>query len=303
MKQVPFLIALLAGATAAAFSAKGQVSRQILSFSLDAQFSTNKFSTNHATGAVTTNQILETAPISTPTVVRDIAVDLYGADYTNWTNATLLRETDADGHEGIFLFKPKPLTNVNVSSFFSTSFSNDFTSGVPGNFTPITNFNNVPELSADPNYYDFPPGPAANWSNITNFVFNVTTPVQAARLHITKTGVNTFITTNSLISPPASVSLCYVSLNTANLQFSLIASGSATTTNLMGNLPHVPTLFSNQVQYLQLNFAVGTYRANLGTNLLDPDPADFVSGPAHVNLPFGTSPPVFSTNLATEVFP
>jgi hypothetical protein len=305
-KQNLILLWLLAGTIATTLHAVAQTSQQILTFSIQAQFATNHFSTNRATGIVTTNTTLDTALISTPTIIRDIALDLYGPAYTNWKTATLLRETDAQGHEGIFLHKSAPLTNVNVSRFFSISYTNDFASQVAANYNPITNFNNIPDLSSNPNYYDFPPGPAFNWPNITNFVFNVTNPVEGGLVRIEKNtskATNAFLTTNYGVFPPSSVNLCYVSLNTVNLQFSLLASGTTVTTNLGGYLPRNPIVYTNQVQTTSINFAIGTYRANLTTNILAPTLLDFVSGPAHVYLPFGTSPPSFSTNLASEVFP
>jgi|GEM_PF-1639744 hypothetical protein len=302
MKQVPFLIALCFGTMVAAMSAHGQISRQTLSFSIYAEYSTNKFSTNRATGLVTTNQVIKTALISTATVVRDIAVDLFGADYTNWTRASLLRETDADGHEGIFLYKASPPTNVNVSSFFSMSFKNDFTYGVTNNFTPITNMHNITDFSDVPDYNEIAPAPATNWSAITNFNFNVSNPIQEGDFEIEKHGTNTEIVTNFTVYAPASVSLCYISLNTANLQFNLIGYGTAGATLLIGRLGAAPARYTNLVQTLTFTCGVGTYRANLGANLLDPGPEDFVSGPVHIYLPFGASAPAFSTNLAAEVF-
>ncbi|MGD1086413.1 MAG: hypothetical protein ABSA47_16880 [Verrucomicrobiota bacterium] len=297
MKPVPLLIALWIGTMAGANSAHSQISRQNLSFSIIARYSSSTYSTNHDTGEVTTRETIHSALISKATVVRALAVDLFGADYAKWTGASLLRVTDfTNNQEGIFLYKASPPTYVNVSSNFAMSYLNDFTYEVSNNFNPITNLNGITNLSQDPGYNDI-----ADNAATTNLVFNVTAPIQAGSFLVgTSHRTNTVISTN--VSTLASAGLCCVFLTTTNLQFNLIGLGNTTTTEMIAadHLGAARQRLTNLVQTLTVNYGVGIYLANLGTNLLAPDAGDFVSGPAHGT--FGTSSPAFATNSAAELF-
>jgi hypothetical protein len=298
MKQVPLVVALWIGMMAGADRAHGQLSRQNLSVSIYEQYATNTFSTNHNTGEVTERQLINTALISPATIVKDIAVDLFGADYTNWTGASLVRVADfTNGHEGVFLYKASPPAYVNVSAAFSMSYISNFTSQAAGNFNPIPNLNGIPPLSGD--YNELVSAPASNWGVLTNFGFSVSNLVQAGDYFVeTSQKTNTVIVTN--VNTLASAGLGYLSLNTTNLQLSLLGSVVTGTTNLIGRIGAATNRFTNLVQFLSFNVGVGTYRANLGTNLLAPGPDDFVSGPAHGT--FSTGLPAFSTNSPEEVF-
>jgi hypothetical protein len=168
---------------------------------------------------------------------------------------------------------------------------------VAGNFNPIPNLNDIPPVPAD--FNEIAPAPAANWLDLTNFGFSVSNAAQGGVFYIERSQrTNTVIVTN--INSLASVSLCYITLATTNLQLSLIGSGVTGTTNLIGRIGPVTNRFTNLVQTLAFNYGVGTYRANLGTNLLAPEPDDFVSGPAHGS--FTTALPVFATNSPADVF-
>ena len=191
-------------------------------------------------------------------------MDLVGSHWTNWSGASLVRKTDlglSPGAEGIFLVKGAAETNV--SRFFGSSFTNNFTSDVVGSFVGITNFNNRTNLNP------------------------ITNSVESGFFITNQSGAVTKITTN--VNSLGSSRLFYVALDTSSLQFNLLGFGSTATTELIG--PIGATRYTNLVQTLEVA-GIGTFNWNVAAN---PQNASIlISGPAHGS--FGTAPPAFSTN-------
>ncbi len=89
-----------------------------------ADYQTNIFYTNLANPAgplTNENSRIRTVLIATGNVVKALAVDLEGTNWTTWAGSVLVREVNlTNGNEGIFLRKNGIQTNV--SSFFGGSF-------------------------------------------------------------------------------------------------------------------------------------------------------------------------------------
>jgi len=264
MKQVQFLIALWLGTVVAATSAHGQASQQKLSFSIFGQYETNQTAPIDSHTETNQTTLIKSALISTPSIVKAIAIDLAGSQWTNWSGASLVRKIALDpapGAEGIFLVKGA--TETNVSKFFGSSFTSNFTSGVAGSFLSITNYNN-----------------RTNLNGLTNCV-------ESGIFSTNQSGAVTKISTN--INSLGSSRLFYVALDTTSLQFNLLGFGSAATTELIGRIG--ATHYTNLVQTLEVA-GIGTFNWNVAA---EPQNASvIISGPAHGS--FGTAPPTFSTN-------
>jgi len=140
----------------AAGALRAQTSIQRLAFSLVAEYQTNIFYTNTTESTVSlTNESSYThrAFLITSNVIKALAVDVDGPNWTNWLGSALVREVNlTNGAEGIFLRNNGVQTNV--SSFFGGSFSNNFTAGLSNEFPGATNFPGltntfVPQLQLD----------------------------------------------------------------------------------------------------------------------------------------------------------
>jgi hypothetical protein len=253
---------------------RAQTSIQRLTFTLLAQYQKNIFYTNTANpGGPLTNEfsVIRTVLITAGNVVKALAVDVGGTNWTNWAGSALVREVNLiDGTEGIFLRKGGDQTNV--SSFFGGSFSNNFTAELTNAF----------------------PGATNNFQGLTNNIIDNETNNSAPQLQLDRgwrimpENDPTNITTNFDIT----AGVYYISVNTTNLKFSLVAVGDGSVTNVAGNIDG--TLYQRVINYQFLGSA-GTFYLNLTTNVFDSgtNPPEFYTGPLRGT--FGTTAPWFST--------
>ncbi|MGP8201946.1 MAG: hypothetical protein ACLQU4_20845 [Limisphaerales bacterium] len=296
MNKIRFSI--FAAAVALLMTAGGlhaQTSIQNLAFSLIGEYQTDFFSTN-ASGALTNeathiHQIL----IATGNVVKALAVDLEGTNWTNWAGARLVREVNlTNGNEGIFLRLNGRQTNV--SSFFGGSFSNNFTGELTNAFPAlnpnladgliftnvVTNLftnaatniftntitNTVTDSGSNYVFTNLFTNVSANvftnlftnafnnaFNNSFSNSFNLDTPlVHGTFLLSDSTDTTTNITTTG--------GLYFVSLNTTNLKFNLMAVGNGSVTQVSG---------ANDERAIesQLAGAAGAFYLNTSTNIFD----------------------------------
>jgi hypothetical protein len=262
-----------AALTLASSSLHAQTSIQRLTFSLLGEYQTNTFYTNAAfPSGPWTSEFSEIRPVlvTTANVVRALALDLEGTNYTIWNGAALVREVNmTNGHEGIFLRKG---TNAaNVSSFFGGSYSNNFMGELTNAFPALTN----------------------NISGLTNDINGGTTnPIPQTlvfRGWLRRPDPTT--TTNATNDYLSTGGLYFVSLNTTNIKFNLVAVGDGTTTNVAGRVDG--TLYESRVEAEYLGTA-GTFYINSSTNIHDTgtNPPVFVTGPMHGT--FNCGQPAFS---------
>jgi hypothetical protein len=249
------LVGLAVALGLAARTAPGQSVQEFLTFSINAEY---EFMTNLTPNSVTlTNEryVQRSILVSTHNVIKAIAIDLFGQEWTNWSTATLLRRINpVDGTEGIFLHDGLRFTNV--SSFFGTSFTNDFTYDVLNAYPALTN--------------------------------NFTPQLPIFRGWITNEESGMYTNTQSLGN------VRFISLNTTNLKFNLIGVnlsvlGNGNVTNVEGTIDHVH--YARQVDTIAVT-GVGTLYINVATNLFDGTPFQPVSGPARGS--FATMTPLFS---------
>ena len=249
-----------------------QTSIQNLTFSLIGDFQTNTFTTNTSDGTpVSTNEVLVVRPIlfTTANVVKAIAVDLEGTnwdlegtDSTNWNGARLVREVNlTNGAEGIFL--RKGTNQINVSSFFRASFTNNFTGYLSNYLALVTN----------------------GFTNSFTNGFTNSFPLQAAIIggkisFDIDTGTNT---TNY----KSSAGLYTLSFFSSNVQFNTFGFGSGVIANVGGDIDgtHLRTLdqFRSDRRgrsIIYLNTTSNIF--DLGTNL----PA-YIGGPLHGSITTG----------------
>jgi len=216
----------------AARNASAQSIQEYLSFYINAEF---EVTTNSLENDTLTNyySVHRTVLVSTHNIVKAIAIDLFGDQWTNWNTANILRRINpTNGEEGIFLRTGLKFTNV--SSFFGTSYKNDFTYDALGAFPGLTN--------------NFPPG---------------TPELPVFHGLVTSKGTRFFTNTISLGN------VRYISLNTTNLKFNLIgvnlsALSNGELTNVVGTVDGVQ--YSNAVDTLAVN-CVGSLYINMASNI------------------------------------
>jgi hypothetical protein len=210
-------------------TASAQSVQEYLSFYINAEF---EVSTNSLENDTLTNyySVHRTVLVGTHNIVKAIAIDLFGDQWTNWNTANILRRVNpTNGEEGIFLRQGAKFTNV--SSFFGNSYKNDFTYDALGAFPALTN-NFTPEL---PVFH--------GW--------------------VTNKGTGFFTNTISLGN------VRFISLNTTNLKFNLIgvnlsALGNGLQTNVVGAVDGVQ--YSDAVDSLAVN-CVGSLYINMASNI------------------------------------
>jgi hypothetical protein len=238
----------------AARNARAQSIQEFLTFAITAEyeFTTNTVETDTLTNSYSTHRTLL---VGTHNIVKAIAVDLFGDQWTNWNAATLLRRVNpTNGEEGIFMRYGDRFTNV--SSFFGTSYLNDFTYDVSNAFPGLTN-NFTPQLPI-----------FRGW--VTNRDGTLST--------------NTISLGN----------VRYISMNSTNLKFNLIgvnisALSNGQVTNVTGTVDGVH--YSTEVDTLLVN-SVGSLYINMATNLFNGTPFQPYAGTARGT--FGTGIPGFS---------
>jgi hypothetical protein len=243
-----------------------QTSIQRLTFSLLAEYQTNIFYTNTTESTVpltNENSYIHHILIATGNVVKALAVDLDGTNWTNWAGSVLVREVNlTNGTEGIFLRKNGLQTNV--SSFFggsfSNNFSNNFTAGLSNAFPGATNF----------------PG-------LTNTFM--------PQLQLGHGGVRMTGPTNTTTNILTTAGLYFISLNTTNLKFNLVAVGDGAVTNVFGYIDGA--LYERDINFQYLG-AAGSFYLNTTTNVFDAgtNPPVYLTGPLHGNV--STTPPFFA---------
>jgi hypothetical protein len=248
----------------AARNASAQSIQENLTFSILAQY---EFTTNevNANGDFTNSvyDSLHTILVGTHGVVKAIAVDLYGRDWTNWASASLLRVTNpTNGNEAIFMRVGDDLTNV--SRFFGTSFSNNFTYDISNAFPALTN--------------DIP----------TNYPIQL--PIIRRQITNEASGV-------SITNTEQNGGMRFISLTTTNLVFNLLgvnlaALSNGRYTNVSARLDGVT--YSNRVDTLLVS-VVGSLYINTATNLFIAPIMPF-AGPARgtfqtANVMFNHFPP------------
>jgi hypothetical protein len=278
MKQVQLLMAVLFGTVILAGNARGQILYQRLTFSIFGQYVTNEATTN-SINPLTVNEtnVLKTVLISSASLVKAMALDFAGANYTNWTGSYLEREINmTNGAEGIFLYRTTaPATNLDVSRYFNLSFSNDFAyePDLNSHFAGITNYVNTPG-------YFYP----ANFSPANN-------PIVGDNVYVRKTG--------NITNTWSGSGLYYVEFYTTNLAFNLLGFGTSTSIDPVEHFDKLP--YSNLVSTLEVA-GVGTFAVNNattnGSGVVVTTNYYLISGPAHGS--FGTAPPTYTTLLHFE---
>src|SRR5579862_7810498 len=130
------ILALVLGL--AARNAPAQSVQQILTFSITAEY---EYSTNVLLDADTltnTYSSHRTLLVGSHNIVKAIAVDLFGTAWTNWAAAYIVRRLNpTNGTEGMFLTVGEFPTNI--SSFFGTTYLDDFTHDASNAFPGLTN--------------------------------------------------------------------------------------------------------------------------------------------------------------------
>ncbi len=242
-----------------------QTSFQNLTFSLIGEYQTNTFTTNTSGGTpVSTNEVLVVRPIliTTACMIKAMAVDLEGTnwnvegtDSTNWDGARLVREVNlTNGAEGIFL--RKGTHQINVSSFFGTSFTNNFTGYLSNYLGLVTNgFTNSFTNSSTTNLAnDFPPQAA----------------IIGGKVHIDPT-------TNTT-NYKSSVGVYTLSFFTSNVQFNTFGVGSGVIANVRGQIDG--TLYERLINSEAIGLA-GAFYLNTTSNIFDlgTNPPAYIGGP------------------------
>jgi hypothetical protein len=269
-------LSFFAAGAALALAAGGlhaQTSIQNLTFSLIGEYQTNTFTTNTSDGTpVSTNEVLVVRPIllTTAYMVKAIAVDLEGTnwdvegpDSTNWNGARLVREVNlTNGAEGIFL--RKGTRQINVSSFFRTSFTNNFTGYLSNYLGLVTN--------------DF----TNSFTNSSTTNFTNGFPPQAAIIG----GKVYFRPATNTTNYNSSAGLYAVSFFTSNVQFNTFGVGSGVIANVGGDIDgtHYESLINSETIGMAGAFYLNTTSNifDLGTNL-----PTYIGGPLHGGINTG----------------
>jgi hypothetical protein len=211
---------------------RAQTSIQQLNFTLLCEYQTNTFYTNisNTFGDLTNEHSgIKNILIAPHGVLKAIAVDMFGTNWTNWTYGHLVREVNlTNGNEGIFIRTPSG-DQTNVSSFFGGTFSNNFMAAITNLFPGSTN--------------NFEPSFQVNrgWIYQTN-----------------ETGFETnYIRTGGLYA---------LSLNTTNMRINIVAAGDGTITNVYGYMDG--TLYERQINTEYIGSA-GTFYLNVTTNVFN----------------------------------
>jgi hypothetical protein len=251
---------------------QAQISVQRLTFSLVGQYQTNIVVTTapSSTNWTELHPIIRPILITTENVIKAMAVDISGTNFRDWTGGSLIREVDlGTGEEGIFLRKGPNLTNV--SSYFGATYLSNFTAGIANGFPGYTN-----NISDQPT---------------TNLITGSEGPIPQTtvyRGYLYSNAPDT-IETNYL----KTTALHYISFNTANVKFNLVAVGQGNATNITGTVgaTHYKTAItwenSGCAGTFYLNITTNIY-TNGGTNV----PARFITGPMQGS--FHTQEPAFS---------
>ncbi len=255
--------------TAANLSA--QISVQRITISLLAEYQANTFATNTSSGAPLTNTYskIKTILIATGNVVKSIAIDMAGPNWTEWSGAELVREVNlTNGHEGIFL--RKGTNNVNLSNYFSGTFSNNFTSGWTNGFPAATN----------------------NIYGQTNLTINGMSNNAAPSFELVRGVLRQTGTTNFTTNDVTTAGLYFLSLNTTNIKFSIVGSGDGTVQNVAGSISG--TRYERAINS-EIFGSVGTFLLNVTSNIFNTgtDSPAYVTGPLRGTIFVGT--PNFST--------
>jgi hypothetical protein len=224
------LVGLALSLGLAARPASAQSIQEYLTFSINAEFEVTTNSVLDNDSLTNYYSVHRTVLVGTHNIVKAIAIDLFGDEWTNWNTATILRRINpANGEEGIYLRSGMRFTNI--SSFFGTSYLDDFTHDAPGAFPGLTN--------------------------------NFTPALPVFHGWVTNQGTEFFTNTISLGN------LRFISLNTTNLKFNLIgvnlsALSNGRITNVSGTVDGVQ--YSNSVDTLAVNF-VGSLYINMASNI------------------------------------
>jgi hypothetical protein len=251
-----------------------QTSIQRIGISLVGEYQTNTFYTNAAyPDGPWTSEFAYIRPVlvTTANVIRAMAVDMLGTNYTIWNGSELVREVNlTNGSEGIFLRKGNNQTNV--SSFFGGSYSNNFMAGLSNAFPALTN--NISGLS-------------------TNVYPTTNTPIPQTLLYHgwlrRPDPTDTTNTTNDFVSTGG---LYFISFNTTNIKFNLVAVGDGSVTKVTGHVDG--TLYETNIDSEYLGTA-GTFYLNTASNIYDTGTnlPTYYTGPMRGT--FNTGKPSFST--------
>jgi hypothetical protein len=131
MKKMRCLFLVLAlGFGLCAQRVQGQVSEQLMTFSIVCQYVTNSLTvTNSKTQVVTHNDSIQTVILNTGNVVKAVVLQKFGTNWMSWAPASILYEINLlTGNEGIYLRHAGIQTNI--SDLFGNSFTNMFSQNV-----------------------------------------------------------------------------------------------------------------------------------------------------------------------------
>lgn len=252
MKRIRFLLGgLVLLLCMTAMNARAQSAYQYLTFSVLGQYN---IATNDIPSEPTETELKRELVMFTSTnIVKAIAVDAFGLPgWTNWSAARLLRRINlVTGAESIYLNKGGT-NEVDVSSYFGTSYLSNFTSGVISAFPAATN--------------NFGP----NNPNPYGLLYSGT-PTN----HLTAAGLF-FI----------SLTTTNLKMNLVGVNFSYLANGALT--NYSGD--QSGTNYSGVVVERETISVIGDFSWTRSTNIFDVDTATtnaFYSGPARGTVMVG----------------
>jgi hypothetical protein len=136
MKKMRYLFLVLAlGFGLCAQRVQGQTSEQVMTFSIICQYVTNYYTVTNLTTQVVDHYFeLETVYLDSANLVKAMAIQLLGTNWTKWSGAAICYENNmVNGNQGIYLRLNGLQTNV--SCFFGNGFTNMFSQNVNNVFS------------------------------------------------------------------------------------------------------------------------------------------------------------------------
>jgi hypothetical protein len=169
MKKMQCLFLVLAlGFCLRAQRVQGQVSEQLMTFSIVCQYVTNSLNvTNSKTKVVTHYDDIQTVILNTGNVVKAIDLKLFTTNWMSWFPASVLYEVNlSTGNQGIYLRHAG--IQSNISDLFGNSFTNMFSQNVNSVFIGTNSPTSLP-LGGDLN--DENPDNVTNIDRFANLAY------------------------------------------------------------------------------------------------------------------------------------
>jgi hypothetical protein len=261
MNKVRFLFALICAAfVLSSHQVQAQTVIQALTFRLIGEYQTNVVGTNVANTQTNIHEFTPTILITSANVVRALAVEIGGLEWTNWGSSYLVLERNlATGAEGIYLRTNGVQTNV--SQYFGYCFNDNFTANLTNFFPGVNNFTGVTN--------------SITTNDITaTYSTNYIPPVELDRGWVyQRTDTNTSVL-------GAHYGVHFISLNTKNLQFNLVGTSYGLRTNVSGR--YDGATYSEPILGETITSS-GIFSLNTTTNIqgTGANPPVYLGGPIH----------------------